>query len=397
MSNLDNLLVSQLAGAMGTPAIKSGSKTPRILRGVVTDVGTVLLDTIPSEHTLPTDPNGEAYLGQESGNPGQVNVRHLSHYAPAEGDMVYVLDMEGDLIGLGKVNVGSTNGIPENSRLVKRSQIVANTGNLSYGATITGMVINDPVLTPDRMYLLTFRGKAVHITTTATPWWVVANDVTNGTEIILAEGGAIAPTPLPTFTRRRSHHETNEAPTADAYTDHTLVNVPLKAGRTYTFGLDIAWSLSATGRWILELRDGVNPIGRLADTGTSAAANQGVFSSTFDYVAAADGTKTFNVFADEISGAATLTLAGNASVPRQFWIDEEPAFSSLPVDAPGGGAFSLAGGALYSPALPTNLGDLIPKVYRGSPVDLIQFHQSAADPAQFAVYDVGRNPDYVEA
>lgn len=111
--------------------------------------------------------------------------------------------------------------------------------------------------------------------------------------------------------------------TADTATDMVLNNVSVVAGRTYCFHLHTWTNLSAAvGDFGLDLRLNGTIIDRLGyvQNVTATSENRMVDGMCFWTAPTTQATDDFDVYANELGGAATLTLTASAAVPRKFTV-----------------------------------------------------------------------------
>lgn len=108
---------------------------------------------------------------------------------------------------------------------------------------------------------------------------------------------------------------------ADATTDFVLSNVDVDSTRTYSIHLSSPGGITATGRWILELWvDGVLT-SRVYDLdfGTGAHGYVLDYSTLWEPTT---GSKDLEIRANEISGSASIDFPGDATFPREFWVED---------------------------------------------------------------------------
>lgn len=138
-------------------------------------------------------------------------------------------------------------------------------------------------------------------------------------------GGAGTPVPSNSLPRGIVDQEsltTNNAHSVDGVTDLNLTNVPVVAGRTYEVHLHTQFDLSAAGTWHLVFRVNGSTVDRFATINEGAAKVDTIDATVYWTPSASGSTDDLDVFADEVAGAATLTLQGAAGISRTLTLTD---------------------------------------------------------------------------
>lgn len=109
--------------------------------------------------------------------------------------------------------------------------------------------------------------------------------------------------------------------TSDGVTDMVINDYFAIGGRTYEVVLKTQWILSAAGVWWFNFRVNGTVVDRFAEIGVTAAHTDTTYSACL-WTPATTGTYDLDVFANEVSGAAQLTINGFALGPRRLYVKD---------------------------------------------------------------------------
>lgn len=149
---------------------------------------------------------------------------------------------------------------------------------------------------------------------------------TSDVQLGASNGTGTAPNPAGSFPRgidRRQELTANSAGyTVDTTTDMALSNVSVIGGRTYEIRLHSQWGLSAAGTWRLECHLNGVMIGEFGWASATAAIQDSVDGVVHWTPATTADTDDITVVANEVTGAATLTLQADATTPRTLTVKD---------------------------------------------------------------------------
>jgi len=109
---------------------------------------------------------------------------------------------------------------------------------------------------------------------------------------------------------------------SDSNTDFAINNIPVIAGRTYELPIHSRYNLSAAGEWALELHVNGSKVAECGYINQAAGGNYELDSTGLWEPLVTATTDDVVVFANEISGASTLTFVGAANTPRWMTIKD---------------------------------------------------------------------------